>query len=74
MFKYKMKLIMSSIYILTYFKITWNYFLYKLFGIWIFSFLFLRGNNIGEKEAEDLSKGISSLANNCPLTNFSLNL
>jgi Ran GTPase-activating protein (RanGAP) involved in mRNA processing and transport len=45
----------------------------KLFGFWIFYFLMLSNNNIGEKGAEEVSKCISSLAN-CPLTNFSLNL
>jgi hypothetical protein len=39
----------------------------------IFSFQILSYNNIGEKGAEEVFKGISSLAN-CPLTNFSLNL
>jgi hypothetical protein len=38
-----------------------------------FFFLILRSNNIGEKEALEVSKGITSLAN-CPLTNFCLNL
>jgi hypothetical protein len=51
-----------------------NYFLNKyLFGIWIFSFLILRCNNIREKGAEEVSKCISSLANS-PLANFSLYL
>jgi hypothetical protein len=35
--------------------------------------MILRKNQIGEKGAEEVSKGISSLAN-CSLTNFSLNL
>jgi hypothetical protein len=46
-------------------------FIKKLFGIWIFYYLILSNSNIGEKGAEEISKGISSLAN-CPLTNFSL--
>jgi hypothetical protein len=52
----------------------WNYFLNEfLLGFWIFSFLILRSNHIGNEEAEEVSKGISSLAK-CPLTNFSLDL
>jgi hypothetical protein len=46
----------------------------QLFCLWIFSYLILSYNNIGEKGAEEVSKGISSLANICPLTNFSLDL
>jgi hypothetical protein len=54
--------------------LTLNYFLNKhIFGFWKFSFLILSYNYIGEKGAEEVSKGISSLAKS-PLTIFSLNL
>jgi hypothetical protein len=45
-----------------------NFFLFEFF------FLILRNNNIGEKGAEEVSKLISSLTNNCPLTHFSIDL
>jgi hypothetical protein len=51
----------------------WIYLLNNYLIFEFFFFIILSFNNIGEKGAEEVSKGISSLAN-CPLTNFSLDL